>query len=154
MANQQVSAATSSGDLTMRDTHVKGKLNANTSSGDVRLIRSSADEMRLLTHSGDITVTDYRGNLDASARSGDIDLTSDELVGDLNLETSSGDVMIALGGEPDSVSVYYQGSSGDGSVHLKDMLYEEKSDHCIIGKKGEGKYKIKVRTRSGDFRLR
>ncbi|MCQ2010875.1 MAG: DUF4097 family beta strand repeat-containing protein [Sporolactobacillus sp.] len=153
-ANQELNATTSSGDLTICDTHVKERLNANTSSGDVRLNKSSADDLRLLTHSGDITVTDCCGDLDASASSGDIDLTSDELAGDLNLETSSGDVTVTFGDEPDSVSVYYQGSSGDGSVHFKDMLYKEKSDHHIIGKKGDGKYKIKARTSSGDFSLK
>ncbi|UAK17007.1 DUF4097 family beta strand repeat-containing protein [Sporolactobacillus terrae] len=48
----------------------------------------------------------------------------------------------------------YRGSSGDGSVRIKDMLYEEKSDHRIVGKKGDGRYTVRVQTSSGDFKFR
>nr|WP_139693662.1 DUF4097 family beta strand repeat-containing protein [Sporolactobacillus terrae] len=56
--------------------------------------------------------------------------------------------------EPDSVTMDYRGSSGNGSVRIKDMLYEEKSDHRIVGKKGDGRYTVRVQTSSGDFKFR
>jgi lia operon protein LiaG len=152
--NQELNLSTSSGDINVRDTLIKGDLTTQATSGDIRLNQLTADEMKIQTHSGDITVNDFRGDLDASASSGDIELNSDKLAGNVKLESSSGDVTVSFREEPDSFTMEYRGSSGDGSVHIKDMLYEEKSDHQIIGKKGDGRYNVRVQTSSGDFKFR
>lgn len=149
--NQELVLSTSSGDLSVRDALVKGEFTAHATSGDIRLNQLTAEELKIQSHSGDITVNDFRGTIDASASSGDIELSSDKLTGNVNLESSSGDVNVSFQEEPDSFTIDYHGSSGDGSVRARDMLYEEKSDHRIIGKKGDGRYSVRVRTSSGDF---
>ncbi|SFG14901.1 DUF4097 family beta strand repeat-containing protein [Sporolactobacillus nakayamae] len=151
---QELNVTTSSGDLKINDTLVKGMLNAHATSGDIRLNQLTANEMRIQSHSGDITINNFRGELEASASSGDIELTSDKLAGNVSLESSSGDITVSFRDEQDSITMDYQGSSGDGSVRIKDMLYEDKSDHRIIGKKGDGRYTVRVRTSSGDFKFR
>lgn len=152
--NQELVLSTSSGDLSVRDALVKGEFTAHATSGDIRLNQLTAEELKIQSHSGDITVNDFRGTIDASASSGDIELSSDKLTGNVNLESSSGDVNVSFQEEPDSFTIDYHGSSGDGSVRARDMLYEEKSDHRIIGKKGDGRYSVRVRTSSGDFNFR
>jgi lia operon protein LiaG len=56
--------------------------------------------------------------------------------------------------KPDSLSVDFKGGSGEGTVDLDGLSYEEKSEDEILGKIGSGKYMIKARTSSGDFELR
>lgn len=152
--NQELSVATSSGDIQVQDTLVKGHFHAHATSGDMRLEQVTAEEIRLRTHSGDIRVTEFRGGLDAMVNSGDLDIDSDLLSGDLNLESRSGDVQITFRTEPESLSLDYHSSSGDGDVRIAGLTYDKKSEHRIIGQKGDGTPSIRVRTRSGDFSLR
>lgn len=154
VAKQELNSETTSGDVKIQGALVKGKMTAHAASGEITLNQLTSEELMIRTHSGDINVSDYRGSLNAQASSGDIELRNDKLAGDLTIESSSGDVRVSFQEEPDSFTLDYHGSSGDGDVQVKGLLYEEKSEHRIVGKKEDGKYRVKVRTSSGDFVLR
>jgi Uncharacterized conserved protein len=170
---ETLSLTSASGDISAENCEAKKTFNVRSASGDVRITgmlsgetasahASSGDlELRNLstrtleagTHSGDITVSDFRGRLQAKTGSGDIDLRNDQLTGDLHLQAGSGDITVSFLSEPESFTVHFQGSSGDGKVRISGLNYEEKSYHRVIGKKGSGDYHLNVRTGSGDFML-
>lgn len=152
-AREAVKVRSSSGDVKLTGVLGKGTVSARASSGDVVLSGLTAETVTISTRSGDIGVSDYRGALHAEAGSGDIRIRNDCLAADVEVRASSGDIMIAFEQEPESFAVNYQGSSGDGNVHIGGLTYKEKSDHRIIGQKGDGRYSIHVRTSSGDFVL-
>ncbi|TGA96595.1 hypothetical protein E4665_14965 [Sporolactobacillus shoreae] len=152
-AKRDLTADSTSGDIRITGVLAKEKVSAHASSGDVVLRSIASDFLEVGTHSGDVTVSDFRGRLAAGASSGDIDLKNDQLTGDLTARASSGDITMAFSQEPESFAINYQGSSGEGKVRIKGLLYEEKSEHRMIGQKGDGHYRIDVRTSSGDFVL-
>ncbi|WP_417897821.1 DUF4097 family beta strand repeat-containing protein [Bacillus haimaensis] len=141
----------SSGD--MRLTNVKAeKFTVSASSGDIRL-DGVEGEISVDTSSGDITVYDAAGDLNLEASSGDITIDNNEVLGNIHAEATSGDVKVSFRDTPTSLSLDFRASSGDGTVNLKEMLFEEKAEDEILGKIGDGKYMLKVRTTSGDFSL-
>ncbi|EST11503.1 DUF4097 family beta strand repeat-containing protein [Sporolactobacillus laevolacticus] len=145
---------TTSGDIDMQHNQARNEANVSANGGELTLSDLTAKSSRLETTSGDIDVQRFSGSLIAQANSGEIEIKSNQLSGDIDAEATSGDIDIDFVQEPDSLSVDYRGGSGEGTVDLKGFLYKEKSESVIIGKKGEGKYKIKARTNSGDFTLK
>lgn len=141
----------SSGD--MRLTNVKAeRFTVSASSGDIRL-DGVEGEISVDTSSGDITVYDAAGDLTLEVSSGDITIDNKEVQGNIHAEATSGDVKVSFREAPASLSLDFRASSGDGNVNLEEMLYKEKREDMILGKIGDGKYMLKVRTTSGDFRL-
>ncbi|MCI1858511.1 MAG: DUF4097 domain-containing protein [Sporolactobacillus sp.] len=153
MAKRSLVVHAGSGDVLLSGILAKEKLNVHTGSGDQNLRNLDTDRLDISASSGNLTVSEYAGTLAASTGSGDIDLRSDDMTGDISARAGSGDIAIAFTHAPESFTVNYQGSSGDGVVRIKDVVYEEKSVHRLIGRKGDGRYKIDVLTGSGDFVL-
>ncbi|WP_139693658.1 DUF4097 family beta strand repeat-containing protein [Sporolactobacillus terrae] len=143
----------SSGDIDMQHNQARNEARVSANSGDLDVSDLTAKSTRLETASGDIDVQRYSGSLIAQANSGDLDIESHQLSGDIDAQVASGDIDINFAQDPDALSVDYRGGSGEGKVNLDGFLYKEKTDHLIIGQKGDGKYKIRVRTNSGDFNL-
>lgn len=143
-----------SGNVTARDNRVSADAVMTADSGDAMINGLSAESSRLETKSGDLTVQNVKGALTARADSGAIQIKSDSLTGAISAETSSGDLNLHFAKAPTSLSLDYTSSSGDGTVGISGMVFEEKSDHVIKGKIGGGEYQIKARTDSGDFSLR
>jgi lia operon protein LiaG len=162
-----------SGDVGMDSSASEGKTVLKTSSGDIQSLSNSAPaldlksesgdmmirdqkakETLLYTSSGDINVVNAAGAVKADSSSGDIHIENKKLTGNIDAEASSGEIIIELDEKPDSLSVDFKGGSGEGTVDLDGLSYEEKSEDEIQGKIGSGKYAIKARTSSGDFQLR
>jgi Uncharacterized conserved protein len=149
-----LSLQASSGNVTARDNRVSSDAVVASDSGDAVNRLSAESSSRLETKSGDLTVQNIKGALTALADSGDIQIKNDSLTGAISAETSSGDLNLHFAKAPTSLSLDYASSSGDGTVRLSGMVYDEKSDHVIRGKIGGGEYQIKARTSSGDFSLK
>lgn len=149
-----------------------GRLSIQTSSGDIRTdaqwefkefeTQASSGDITVLsgkgggsfeTSSGDITVKGIAGQFEAEASSGDIELEAEELSGDMEVNTTSGDMKILL---PADGSFAYQGSSnsGDISTSFDDSLNYNKKGNRAEGTWGNGPA-VKVRTSasSGDTRI-
>ncbi|RYL88872.1 DUF4097 family beta strand repeat-containing protein [Sporolactobacillus sp. THM19-2] len=147
-------AKASSGDIVLKQTRAVDQVSVTTRSGDIDLTGLVAGHSYVNASSGDITVRNFSGDLSSRADAGDLVLKSERLSGNLSAEASSGDVIIGFNQDPDSLTLDYRGRSGEGIVMTKGLLYKEKLEDLIIGRKGNGKYHIKVRTNSGDFVLR
>ncbi|MCM3594813.1 DUF4097 domain-containing protein [Metabacillus idriensis] len=144
---------TSSGDI-QSISNSASSFDLNSESGDLIIREQKAKETVLHTSSGDMNVVNTTGSINADSSSGDIIIENKKLTGNIDAETSSGEITIGFEEQPDSLEVDYKGGSGEGSVDLDGLNYEEKSEDEIKGKIGSGKYTIKARTSSGDFQLR
>jgi lia operon protein LiaG len=144
----------SSGDIIVEGVTVASAYKLETSSGDIRVKDTKADTFDLHASSGDIILENLEGNINVETSSGDIEIENKAVNGNILAEASSGDVSITNQETPKSLSIDFKGSSGDGTVNLEGVSYEEKSEDTIIGKIGNGEYELKVRTTSGDFQLK
>jgi lia operon protein LiaG len=146
-----IAIQTSSGEIDAREMEASS-INVRANSGDIDVRSVVASKVSIRTSSGEIKVRELEGNLTAEASSGDIEITNRDIKGEWNLSASSGDVTVKLD-NPESVSVTFNGGSGDGKVKIKDMEYQLRTDHALVGKIGSGEHKLNVRTSSGSFRL-
>ncbi|WP_100489073.1 DUF4097 family beta strand repeat-containing protein [Sporolactobacillus pectinivorans] len=153
-AADRLSLQTTSGDITLKHTQIKNNAVVSANSGDVVIDGLTAKSSQIETTAGEITVQNATGNLAAQADSGDIQIKNDSLAGNISAETTSGNLNIDFAKKPASFSLDYSGSSGMGTVQIDGLLYEEKTEHTLIGKKGSGAYQIRARTDSGDFSLK
>ena len=147
-------AHAASGDITAA--RVTGHLQAETSSGDVRLdesgpadIRTASGDVRLTwarddvsvrTASGDVNIANAVGDVAAITASGDFRLAS-VARGSTEVSTASGDVII---GVHPGVGVYLDLSSATGSV-TSQLEETGPSDDIALG--------VRCRTASGDIRI-
>ena len=92
-----VSVKTSSGKAELRDVVIKGKLNVNTSSGDVILSRCDAAAITVRTTSGDVTGELLSGKeFSASTGSGSVRIPESTSGGICEIKTGSGDIRITV----------------------------------------------------------
>ncbi|WP_338450089.1 DUF4097 family beta strand repeat-containing protein [Niallia oryzisoli] len=149
-----LSLTTSSGDIAANNNHSK-RMEMETSSGDITTKDNVAKGSDLLASSGDI-ISDNQALEDSKIHtsSGDISVEMDELKGNIELKASSGDIDVNFTKAPTSLTLDYKSSSGEGTAHIDDMKYSEKSEHRMIGEIGDGHVKLTARTSSGDFQLK
>lgn len=146
---------TSSGDVSLSHSKVNEKLTAKTSSGKIKTDKSEIEVAKLKTRSGKIRVEGLHSKeLAANTSSGDIEYNDRSLRGEVECNTSSGDVKMQFDTFPESLRVEFDGSSGKADINVAGLLYEEKSKNQLVGVKGTGENKVKVKTSSGDFKLR
>ncbi len=150
---------------------LKGSVEAQVSSGDVRLVETSASLVSIETKSGDIALKQVSGSLNLRTSSGDISLS--EVGGrTISLDTASGSIQGSLS-EPVSGSLIAKTVSGDirmevpegsdarvslstlqGAVscglELQDIRQEEMK---ITGRLGEGAGMLDLSAVHGDLSL-
>ena len=141
-----------SGDVHIENTEAKA-ISIEGSSGDITF-KETLGDVQLKTISGDINIWNLKGNINVETTSGDIEIENERLTGNIEVVVTSGDVSVRFDETPESLVVDYEGLSGKGSVNLEGITYEEENDRRIVGKVGMGDYSLKVRTTSGDFRLK
>ncbi|MFQ5742705.1 MAG: DUF4097 domain-containing protein [Acidobacteriota bacterium] len=149
------SANTGSGDVTINDMEGES-LTADTGSGDISLagVKSSilAD-----TGSGDVRGTDLRvgPRLACDTGSGDVHLSGDlSGVMELELETGSGNVELELLAKVPSMHLLLFTSSGDIEVDIPGLQVVSRERRRLEAKIGEQGAQAKVKTGSGDIRVR
>ncbi|MDM5153139.1 DUF4097 family beta strand repeat-containing protein [Bacillus sp. DX1.1] len=152
---RELTMKASSGDLSLLDSKIDDKLTAKTSSGAIESKKNDIEMADFNTSSGKIQVDGLRSkNVVFKTSSGNIEYNDSNLKGDVECSTSSGDISMRFETLPDSLKVDFDGSSGKADVNVDGLSYEEKSKNTLIGVKGSGENNIKVRTSSGDFKLR
>nr|WP_295971848.1 DUF4097 family beta strand repeat-containing protein [uncultured Bacillus sp.] len=142
-----------SGDLTMKNIKAEN-LQIDLISGDSDIQNAATNAAVLSSTSGDIQMNQVDGQIEASTMAGDIALMKEEMNSNMKIEATSGDVDIRFKKKPQSLSLKYNSASGEANVQLDGMVFDEKSEHSIIGKIGNGQYSLDVRTASGDFTIR
>lgn len=143
----------SSGDIEMKDLKVK-ELSLGTSSGDLILHNVESNSHLFHTSSGEMNLSNVIGDLTLESSSGDIFIQNEQASGNISANTSSGDISVEFQQEPKSLAINFSASSGEADVTLNDVNYEVKSEHQVIGKIGSGEYKVNAHTSSGDFYLK
>ena len=160
---------TTSGDVSIQ--RMNGGTRIETTSGIVRILEGSGDRS-LATSSGDIIVKGTEGNFQISTQSGnaqinmqkgagsidtssgDIQLGLEELVGTLDIDSSSGYVDIKLSTE-NEFEFEADTSSGDIETFFdRDLNFSSRGHHAqgIYGANTQGN-RIEIRTTSGDVRI-
>ncbi|WP_044022536.1 DUF4097 family beta strand repeat-containing protein [Bacillus sp. SG-1] len=152
-AHTEFKSKANSGGIQLNGIEAK-EIHTKTSSGSMLLQKLAAEDIHAKASSGRIIVKKWIGNLTAESSSGGVDLHAPEMTGNIDAEASSGDVMLHFDQGPDSFVIDFSGSSGEAHMDIKGVDYQEKSEHRISGKAGDGKYKIRVKTSSGDFDFR
>ncbi|MBM7587834.1 lia operon protein LiaG [Bacillus pakistanensis] len=152
LISDRFSSRTNSGDADIIDVD-SSIMEIKASSGTILLQRVTSEKIRMYTSSGDVIVKQGAGTITAETSSGEIDLEINRLLGDIDTQTSSGDILINFNESPQSLSLDFRSSSGNGTVKLKEMAYKEKSAQRIVGSIGDEKYLIRATTSSGDFTL-
>jgi hypothetical protein len=131
------------------------RLSASSVSGDVRLTGTQGD-IRATSVSGDVHLDHlHASSLHATTVSGDIDAEMDALVGsgDLNIETVSGDVGLAM---PKTLDADLRLSTVSGSIDTDYplTLNGRMSRRSLDARIGKGGRRLDISTVSGDVRLR
>lgn len=161
--------ATTSGDIILQ--RVDGNADVSTTSGEVKIQEGSGDRS-ISSISGDILVKEMEGSFDisttsgevrvqaqegqgkAETSSGDISVELSKLTGNLNMNSTSGDVNIKLP-ESDSFDFEANTSSGDINTFFDDNLKFSKKGNNAQGTYGTNKNgsRIDIDTTSGDVRI-
>ncbi|WP_214627420.1 DUF4097 family beta strand repeat-containing protein [Paenibacillus agaridevorans] len=143
-----------SGDIKLKDITAQS-IKLDTASGDVELERYEAETLKFNVGSGDVSLEDGSGALQGLTGSGDITLDASTINHDVDLKAGSGDILISLDHEPESLAVQFRTSSGDAIVRMNGFNEQGKNgEREVNGAFGSGEHKLTVRTGSGDIILR
>ncbi len=158
----------SSGDVRLR--HAEGDVKISTSSGEIqvlggsgtRIISASSGSITLAdingrfdlrTTSGEISVENGKGYGEAEASSGDVSVSLRSLEGDLDIDTTSGEVRIYLP-EDASFAFVFSSASGECETFFDDCLSYNKRGTSAKGDYGSSPdFDISIATSSGDARV-
>lgn len=117
--NAPLRVETSTGDITLINSEFEGGLSLATSTGEVQLSHvtlAQSDSVYLKSDTGDISFHEVTaGSVKMESNSGDVELTSVLLTGELRIETDTGDVEIE---RSDAGSLWIETDTGDVEVEL------------------------------------
>lgn len=138
--------SSTSGEIEVTSADISGTISCNTTSGEIDLssvtvASQEKDAAGLSSISGDIslaTVT-IQGGLDLSTTSGEIDLEPATVYGDIDAESTSGDVTLDL---------------VDAPKHRIDHTSSTSGSISVTGGDEAGKFGISVSTTSGEIEIR
>lgn len=164
----RISAASTSGEILLR--HAAGDVDISTTSGDVHVmggdgvrnigtvsgeieIEELSGSFDLSTTSGDIAVRSGKGHGKAGTTSGEVAIALGELMGDLRINTISGEVNLKIPTDS-SFALEFDSNSGDCNTFFDGQLSFNKKGNHAEGSYGEDADKaIDVSTVSGDLRI-
>lgn len=162
---------TTSGDITTGKAAVS-EMRISSASGEVRLGDSKVEKLRITTASGDIYATKAEGEFSISSMSGtvmlddgsgcgavettsgDVRLSLTELTGDLEMISSSGEVMLIL---PEKIALEFEADTNSGNINtfFDDALSFSKSgNHAGGAVGGGGDRTLDITTTSGDIMIK
>jgi hypothetical protein len=117
----------SSGDIIAKQ--IKGKVNAKSSFGD-QTYEMLAGDLVSTCGSGDIKLEEIKGHLKLQSRFGDIKGEKVEVLGNSEIETSSGDISIDFINDVESLGFNLQTTSGD--IKVKKESHELRSENRLL----------------------
>ncbi|MFD1266140.1 DUF4097 family beta strand repeat-containing protein [Paenibacillus motobuensis] len=150
----QYKAEIVNGNVTASDITSQKLIEIKSSNGNIKLERAQAATIDLGTRVGGVEGTSLAGEVLIHSSTGNlkIDQRDINLAGSIQASTNTGKIDIALRPEQ-SVSLLFTSTVGIGDVSLEGMDFSESSKHKLVGKNGDGKYKIQVDTATGNFKL-
>ncbi|MDX8363453.1 DUF4097 family beta strand repeat-containing protein [Cytobacillus sp. IB215316] len=150
---ESITVNTASGNIKTKDVQAD-KVSTSTASGNITVDDQEAITSSFEVASGNMYLTNVVGNVTAHSSSGNITLNNEESSGNISANASSGNVNIEYVKAPSSLYINFKATSGNGSVKLDGVSYEEKSNDRIIGTIGSGDHELIVDIISGNFNLR
>jgi len=137
-AQAKISIIVGSGDIDINN--MLGAIDYKTGSGDV-IITNSGKKVEGKSGSGNVTIRGIteEGNISTGSGDVEIDYMQQPENGELEVRTGSGSTMISL---PEGSSIEANLKTGSGSIHNE------------IGESEKAKYKISVKSGSGDIRIK
>ena len=149
-ADGRLLATSTSGEVTVSDGN--GERKVNTTSGDIR-ISGFDGKFSISSTSGEVTLEGQSGFGAANTTSGDVRLSVAQLTGDLDIDTSSGEVTLQLSRD-ESLQFKATTVSGTISTFFDDALsFSKKGDRAEGSVGNDSKNKVTVTTTSGDIRV-
>ena len=146
----QLLATSTSGEVTVSDG--SGERKVSTTSGDIR-ISGIDSRFSVSSTSGEVTLEGQSGFGTVGTTSGDTRLSVAQLTGDLDIDTSSGEVTLQLSRD-ESLQFKATTVSGTISTFFDDVLsFSKKGDRAEGSIGNDSKNKVTVTTTSGDIRV-
>ncbi len=143
-------ATSTSGEVTVSDG--SGERKVSTTSGDIR-ISGIDSKFSVSSTSGEVTLEGQSGFGTVGTTSGDTRLSVARLTGDLDINTSSGEVTLQLSRDE---SLQFKANTGSGTIStfFDDVLsFSKKGDRAEGSIGNDSKNKVTVTTTSGDIRV-
>ena len=148
---EEMTVHTTSGEQSIEETLLAGTLSLQSTSGDISLSDNTVPHFTIQTTSGEVDHRSFKSETGSiRTTSGDITLLLEEMIPSLSTNSTSGDVGIQFGKEPESLDLKFTTNSGDAVVHLENMIFEEGSEKKI-GRIGKGEDRLLIQTTSGDL---
>ena len=147
-ATGRLLATSTSGEVTVSDG--SGERKVSTTSGDIRI---SGSRFSVSSTSGEVTLEGQSGFGTVGTTSGDTRLSVAQLTGDLDINTSSGEVTLQLSRDE---SLQFKANTGSGTIStfFDDVLsFSKKGDRAEGSIGNDSKNKVTVTTTSGDIRV-
>jgi lia operon protein LiaG len=123
----------SSGDIGLGAPLQAQSIYAKVVSGNITLKRAEVEHFDLRTSSGDIRTAQLSGGGYAAATSGNISLDLEAPIGDVELDTSSGDIRI---GVAEGISFIFYGNCSSGDIHANFPLMKNERGNRAEGSVG------------------
>jgi len=141
-----------SADITVGSHHY-AEVALKTISGDILAQDLTTERTNISSVSGDVVVKELTGDVDANSTSGDVALAFAKMPGSIAVKTISGD--IRLGMPPNAeFTLDAHSTSGDVTCDFPITLTNSHADgeeHSLVGTVGSGKGTVTARTVSGDI---
>jgi lia operon protein LiaG len=154
MDGKKLEAETGSGDVDIKNVELSS-LSLQTRSGNIVSQQYTADRLTFQSGSGNVNLLDGNAAVQGETSSGNIVVSADELLANMELKAKSGDVTVKVPNAPQSLAVHYNGDSGEGSIDWDGATYQNrgKHDNRLEAVFGSGQIDLKVSTGSGNFVL-
>lgn len=149
--NGDMSIKASSSDSQLKNLKLNN-INLQTSSGDIDIENVENNQIKFQTSSGDIRVKNSTGKLKLSSSSGDMEIYSSEETGNMDLTTSSGDILLNFH-DGANYTIKAITSSGDYTNDTA-MNIVKNVNKGFEGVLGNGEMDINIVTSSGDVIFR
>lgn len=124
------------------------------SSGDINMRDIETNQLKIRSSSGDLRLEDFKGELEGNSSSGDVVIIYKEFKSDLDYKTQSGDLTVDFNGEAIDADFDLDCNSGDVSMNFDLDDVEKEKDNEVRGTKGEGTYQVKLRASSGEITVK
>ena len=146
------SISSSSGMITI-DNSLTFKSKISTSSGGIVIGQFSSGNTNMSTNSGMVQIDGYSGNLDFNSSSGDLFSSFGEEGDEILVGTSSGSVTLVF--SPDAgFNINMETSSGEFDIDFPLTLEGDYDSDNMRGRVGDGSGLVKINTSSGDITIK
>ncbi|WP_280771326.1 DUF4097 family beta strand repeat-containing protein [Salipaludibacillus daqingensis] len=151
--DEDVDVKTTNGRVTIES--VEGNVDVRNTNGIVSL-RDIAGEVEAITTNGRVSATNLASDVSLKTTNGAVEVESNQVNGDWDLETTNGNVTLRI---PQDSDVFFQGKTTNGSVDGDlDWVREDEDNFLKMNNEGSathnaGTYKMEAKGTNGSIRV-